>query len=384
MPLPDDKTSPSFHVTPELLLSKRESLNAVGLAIQNAKQYFPGLVLSSGLAAVSIAISKVAWFAHNGISALTLAIALGILVGNTVYSKVAAATSRGVTFSKQTLLRLGIVLYGLRLTFQDIGHVGIAAIMIDAVVLCSTFAIAWVLGTKVFKLDDKTAILIGAGSAICGAAAVMAVESVARARTEQVTVAVSTVVAFGTLGMFLYPALYYLNEQSQLLSISPTVLGLYIGATIHEVAQVTAAAQSIGADVSDTAVITKMVRVMMLAPFLIVLSIWLSRARFLQTHTMRGAQALQESRAVVSWFALGFIAMAALNSLAIFPPAVVAAAKSIDTALLATAMAALGLTSNAAAIRLAGSKPIILAACLFVWLVCGGFGITLAVTALVE
>ena len=143
---------------------------------------------------------------------------------------------------------------------------------IDAVVLASTFALACVIGVHWFNLDTKTAILIGAGSSICGAAAVLATEPVVRARAEQVTVAASTVVVFGTVSIFLYPLLFDLNERWQRLPGGARAVGMYAGSTIHEVAQGVAAARSMGpdaahaAEAADAAVIAKMVRVVMLAP----------------------------------------------------------------------------------------------------------------------
>ena len=98
----------------------------------------PGLALSGALAATGIALGHIGWLQDHGFSALTLAIVLGMLVGNTVYPlvpRLAAASGAGVNVSKQNLLRLGVVLYGLRLTVQDIGHVGIAGVAIDALVL---------------------------------------------------------------------------------------------------------------------------------------------------------------------------------------------------------------------------------------------------------
>ena len=172
---------------------------------------------------------------------------------------------------------MGVVLYGLRLTLQDIGHVGLAGVAIDALVLSSTFTLAYVIGTRWLKLDRTTALLIGAGSSICGAAAVMATEPVLRARAEQVTVAVATVVVFGTLSIFLYPALYDLNQHWPVIAGGADGFGIYAGSTIHEVAQVVAAAHPIGTHAEDAAVITKMVRVMMLAPFLLLLSGWMAR-----------------------------------------------------------------------------------------------------------
>lgn len=345
----------------------------------------PGLALAGGLAFAATLLGKIGWLQANGISALTLAIVLGMLVGNTAYPRIAAASAPGVTFSKQNLLRLGIILYGLRLTFQDIGHVGLTGVVIDATVLCSTFALSWFVGTRVFGLDRKTAMLIGAGSSICGAAAVMAAEPVVRGRAEQVTVAVSTVVVFGTLAIFLYPVLYHLNEQYRLISMSPSAYGIFAGSTIHEVAQVVAAGNAISVDAGNTAVIAKMVRVMMLAPFLIVLSAYLSRSKDAAEATdLAAAHRTRQKpgRIVIPWFALGFVAVAGLNSLAILPEPVVNAAIEVDTVMLAMAMAALGLTTHISAIRNAGIKPLALAALLFAWLIGGGIAINAGVTAL--
>ena len=353
---------------------------------QRAAEFVPGLALAGGVAFAAIELGKVGWLQANGISALTLAIVLGMLVGNTAYPRIAAASALGVTFSKQNLLRLGIILYGLRLTFQDIGHVGMTGVVIDATVLCSTFALSWFAGTRVFGLDRKTAMLIGAGSSICGAAAVMAAEPVVRGRAEQVTVAVSTVVVFGTLAIFLYPVLYHLNQQYHLISMSPSAYGIFAGSTIHEVAQVVAAGRAISDQAANTAVIAKMVRVMMLAPFLIVLSAYLSRSKDASEVAPHGAVAndtpQKPGRIVIPWFALGFVAVAGLNSLALLPKPLVSAAIDIDTVMLAMAMAALGLTTHISAIRNAGIKPLALAALLFAWLIGGGIAINAGVTAL--
>ncbi|MDE3010745.1 MAG: YeiH family putative sulfate export transporter [Pseudomonadota bacterium] len=354
--------------------------------LQSVCEFVPGLALATGLAFAAINLGKIGWFHANGISALTLAIVLGMLVGNTAYPRIAAASAPGVTFSKQGLLRLGIILYGLRLTFQDIGHVGLAGVVIDAMVLCSTFALSWLVGTRVFGLDRKTAMLIGAGSSICGAAAVMATEPVVRGRAEQVTVAVSTVMVFGTLAIFLYPALYHLNEQYALISMSPRAYGIFVGSTIHEVAQVVAAGHAISDETANTAVIAKMVRVMLLAPFLVALSAYLSRSkgrRDVAAHIAVANQTPQQSGPIViPWFALGFVAVAGLNSLAILSKPMVSTAVDIDTVLLAMAMASLGLTTHLSAIRKAGIKPLALAALLFAWLIGGGIAINASVSAL--
>jgi uncharacterized integral membrane protein (TIGR00698 family) len=307
------------------------------------------------------------WLQAHGISVLTLAIVLGIATGNTLYPYVSASSAKGIAFSKQYLLRAGIVLYGLRLTFADIAHVGVGGIIIDAVVLSSTFAMACWAGVRLFKLDRKTAMLIGAGSSICGAAAVMATEPVVDARCEQVAIAVATVVVFGTVGMFLYPVMFDLAAR-HFVPVSQAAYGIYAGSTIHEVAQVVAAGRAVSESAANTAVITKMVRVMMLAPFLMALSAYLCRGH-----------SSTKKRIVIPWFAVGFVAVAAFNSFDLLPHALVATAVSIDTVLLAMAMAALGLTTHVSAIRTAGLKPLGLAAVLFAWLLMGGFLINWAI-----
>jgi uncharacterized integral membrane protein (TIGR00698 family) len=336
------------------------------------RSLLPGLLLSGIIAAVAILLSQFNWLESHGLSALTIAIILGIGLGNTLYSRMAAYCEPGVIFSKQSLLRLGIILYGFRLTFQDLSSVGLAGVVIDALVLTSTFAISMLVGIKLLKLDRNTAVLIGAGSSICGAAAVMAAGPVVRGRAEQVTVAVSTVVVFGTLAIFVYPALYRWNLQWHLLGMSTSAsqFGIFAGSTVHEVAQVVAAAKAVNQEAANTAVITKMVRVMMLAPFLIFLSAYLAKP--MRTQEFNTVSTMTTRRITIPWFAFAFIGVVAFNSLSLLPSPVIAEAVDVDTILLATAMAALGLTTHFSAIRRAGFKPLVLALVLFLWLLAGG------------
>ncbi|UTW07353.1 YeiH family protein [Pseudomonas benzenivorans] len=364
-----------------LLKTKRLSNPCVGLLQPIARRLetlVPGLLFSGAIAALAVTLSNTDWFRHNGLSALTLAIVLGMLIGNTLYPRTAEHSGAGVTFAKQKLLRLGIILYGFQLTFQDIAQVGVAGVLVDALVLGSTFVLAWFAGTRLFKLDRTTTILIGAGSSICGAAAVMATEPVVRARAEQVTVAVSTVVVFGTLAMFLYPALYQLNQSWQFIPGGAAEFGIFTGATIHEVAQVVAAGRAIGPEAADTAVIAKMIRVMLLAPFLVILSIYLAK----QKTSTQACAGEAKTKICTPWFAYCFVLVAGLNSLAMLPESVVTMIRQLDLFLLAMAMAALGLTTHVSAIRRAGIKPLLLAALLFAWLVLGGAGIMQVATHL--
>jgi uncharacterized integral membrane protein (TIGR00698 family) len=330
-------------------------------------QYAPGLALAAAIAAVAIGAAAVPAIAQWGASALTIAIILGIVLGNTMFPRIAPACAPGIDFSKARLLRLGIILYGFRITYQQIGDIGWAGVLIDILVIAATFTLAVQLGTRVFALDRQTAMLIGAGSSICGAAAVMATEPVVHGQAHKVSVAVATVVVFGTLGMFLYPLLYpYLN-------LSETAYGLYAGSTIHEVAQVVVAGKAVGEQAASAAVIAKMLRVMMLAPFLVILSSRLGTG---------DAGANPRRSIAIPWFALLFIVASGFNSLHLLPVELVNWIIQADTILLAMAMGALGLRTQAAAIHQAGLKPMLLAGVLFAFLMGGGYVINRAVGAL--
>lgn len=332
--------------------------------------FVPGLALTAALTGAALWAGSFLAIAGAGFSALTLAILFGMVVGNTVYPKIWQPCDGGVIFAKQHLLRLGIILYGFRLTFAQIADVGVSGILIDVLTLSSTFFIACFLGQKVFGLDKHTSWLIGAGSSICGAAAVLATEPVVKAEASKVTVAVATVVIFGTIAIFLYPAMYPLLAHWFTLE----TYGIYMGSTMHEVAQVVAAGHAVSPDAENAAVIAKMLRVMMLAPFLLFLA-----ARVKQL-TLAGNG--EKSKITIPWFAIMFILVAVFNSFHLLPKAVVDMLVTLDTVLLAMAMAALGVTTHVSALKKAGAKPLLMALMLFVWLIVGGGVINVAIHSL--
>jgi len=303
-----------------------------------------------------------------GLSSLTLAILVGMVIGNTIYPKFAENLGEGVGFAKAQVLRLAIMLYGFKLTLTQVASVGAPAIMSDALVLTSTFLITYFLGTKWLKVDKQTTILIGSGASICGAAAVIAAEPVVKAEAHKVTIAVATVVVFGTIAMLLYPFLYHLGWLNSWLGAQN--YGVYTGSTIHEVAQVVVAGNAISADVGDTAVVTKMIRVMMLAPFLLVLSFALTPKA---EHAGQSQSFINRARQVrVPWFAFIFIAVVVIHTWVSMSASFEHTMVLIDDLLLTMAMFALGLTTHLSAIKQAGAKPLILGAIMFGWLILGG------------
>ncbi|NYE26511.1 YeiH family protein [Pigmentiphaga litoralis] len=336
----------------------------------------PGILLAGVVGAIALGLSTLPSVAGLGLSALTLAIVIGIVLGNTVYPRIAVQANPGVDFAKSTLLRAGIILYGFQISFQQIAQVGLAGILIAALIVGLTFTLAVQLGTRVFKLDRETSMLIGAGSAICGAAAVMACEPVVKGQANKVSVAIATVVVFGTLSMFLYPFLY------PLLGMNQEAFGIFAGSTIHEVAQVVAAGNAVGQEAANMAVIEKMIRVMMLAPFLLLLSGFKRNDPQRAESGLAGGSGQQRSKLCIPWFAVWFIVASGINSLQIIPREVVSVLLKLDILLLATAMAALGMRTHIGAIRQAGAKPLVLAATLFVFLLVGGLLINLGVMQL--
>ena len=333
--------------------------------------FVPGLALTAALTGAALWAGSFPAIAGAGFSALTLAILFGMVVGNTVYPKIWQPCDGGVIFAKQHLLRLGIILYGFRLTFAQIADVGVSGILIDVLTLSSTFFIACFLGQKVFGLDKHTSWLIGAGSSICGAAAVLATEPVVKAEASKVTVAVATVVIFGTIAIFLYPAMYPLLAHW----FTPETYGVYMGSTMHEVAQVVAAGHAVSPDAENAAVIAKMLRVMMLAPFLLFLA-----ARVKQ---LTPAGNGEKSKITIPWFAIMFILVAVFNSFHLLPKAVVDMLVTLDTVLLAMAMAALGVTTHVSALKKAGAKPLLMALVLFASLILGGGAINYVIQSVI-
>lgn len=329
--------------------------------------WWAGLALAGLVAACGLWLAGLDSMRALGLSALTFAIVLGMVLGNTVFPAIAPHTGIGVDFCKTRLLRAGIILFGFRLTFQEAASVGVTGIVLDAVMILSVYGLAMTLGRRVLGMDRQTCMLVGAGSAICGAAAVMAMEPIARAQAHKVSVAVATVVVFGTVSMFLYPLLY------PYLGLSEHAFGVFIGSTVHEVAQVVAAGDAIGPVAANAAVVEKMLRVMMLAPFLMLVSWWMQR----QAHGESAAGGGKQAGPALPWFAVWFIVAVGVNSTGIVSREVAEMLVQASTVLLAMAMAALGLRTHVSAIRQAGAAPLALAGMLFLFLLVGGYGLNL-------
>ena len=310
-----------------------------------------------------------------GLSPLVIGIVMGIFYANTLHNKFPSAWETGITFSGKKILRFAIVVYGFRITFQQIMDVGMEGFLVSLIMLSTTFVLGTWLGTKVFGMEKDTSMLTASGASVCGAAAVLATEPVLKAEGHKTAIAVSMVVLFGTISMFLYPVLYtaIIEPAQGFLHMTPSEFGIYGGGTIHEVAQVVAVPFSIPnapVEMANNAVIVKMTRVIMIAPMLIVLGFYLSYSA-----KKEGGDATAV-KLVIPWFAVYFIGVAAFNSFHLIPENIVSVINEIDTFLLTMAMTALGMGTRFAKFKGLGLAPVYTALGMFIWLVLGGFVIT--------
>jgi uncharacterized integral membrane protein (TIGR00698 family) len=344
---------------------------------ENRKGTISGIIFVAIFAAGATYIASLAPIKALGLSPLVIGIVMGIFYANTLHNQTPLAWQSGITFSAKKILRFAIVLYGFRLTFQEIAAVGIEGFLVSLTMVTSTMIIGTWLGHKVFRMEKDTSILTASGASVCGAAAVLATEPVLKCEEHKAAIAVSMVVLFGTVSMFLYPVLYetLIKPASGWLHMNPRTFGIYVGGTIHEVAQVVAVPASIpGAPeaMAHSAVIVKMTRVIMIAPMLIVLGFYLAWSTKKEGKQSPG----EKTKIVIPWFAVYFIVVAGFNSLHLLPQNFVNIVNQIDTFLLTMAMTALGMGTVFRKFKGLGMAPLYTALGMFAWLVIGGFFIT--------
>lgn len=343
---------------------------------ENRGEVLHGILLIVLFSFSAFYISEFEFVKRLSLSPLIVGIVLGMLYANSLRNKLPQTWVPGIKFCSKTVLRTGIVLYGFRLTFQQVAEIGLTAIVADMIVVAGTLLIGVLLG-RLLKMDRQTTLMTSMGSSICGAAAVLGAEPVVKCEPHKTAVAVSTVVIFGTLSMFLYPIMY---RTGMLDGLTNQQVAVYTGATLHEVAHVVGAGNAIdaaGGSVADAATITKMIRVMLLAPVLLIMGIVLAR----KASGGKGAGNKERGKITVPWFAFYFLAVIGLNSLlqgsALLPAETLQAGIGIingfDTFLLTMAMTALGAETSMDKFKQAGAKPFLLAGGLYVWLVGGGY-----------
>lgn len=349
---------------------------------QKAGRYH-GILFMALFACASCFIGEWQVLKALSISPLIIGIVLGMAYANSLRNHLPATWGPGIKFCSKSILRLGIILYGFRLTFQDVVAVGLPGIVIDCIIVAVTI-LGGVMVGKWLKMDSDIALLTSIGSGICGAAAVLGAEATIKTQPYKTAVAVATVVIFGTLSMFLYPIGY----RAGIIDLTPDQMGIFSGATLHEVAHAVGAGNAMGDEIANVAIITKMIRVMLLVPVLLILGWWaaasarkrLKAASAGESDNADGTAKAGKGKVQVPWFAFGFLLVIGFNSLDLLPAPVVGWINDFDTFLLTMAMAALGAETSFDKFKQAGAKPFVLATILYVWLLFGGYLLTKLLT----
>ena len=299
----------------------------------------PGLALVAALVAVAVLVARQApW-----LSPLTAAVVLGAVLGNTV--GVPAAAVPGVRVAGRLLLRLGVALLGLQLVLADVAALGSRPVLAVCAGLVLVFCLSLGLGRRL-GLPPGRAALVAVGVAVCGAAAVAALSSVLDSDEDDAATAVAVVTLFGTAAIFLLPL------AAVALELGPAATGAWAGASVHEVAQVVATAAPAGELALLTAVVVKLVRVLMLAPLVAVMAVLGRRAR--------GGPATPWT--LVPWFVTAFLAAVAVRASGVLPPAALDATGTASRLLLTAALVSLGTGVHVGRLLRSGGPALLLGA----------------------
>ena len=345
--------------------------------LASTRTWLPGLLLAAVGAAVAFGI-------HSLVPAapwLTAALVLGVVVGCIPAFRPAlgGVFGTGLTLSSKRLLRIGIVLLGLKLSLGDIGALGPIAIVAIVLLVLLSFGITWSIG-RLFRLEGDQPILLAAGFSICGVSAIGAVSAARNSPARDTGTPVALVTLYGTAAIVVLPAL------APVFGLDATQFGHWVGASVHDVGQVVATAQTGGAIALSAAVIVKLTRVLTLAPMVAIISVVKRRresaAAAVAATASTAAPASPASSVgppasvqptasarppIVPLFIVGFIAMVLVRSFVPAPDALLNAADLLQTILIAMALFAIGASLRLE--TLARSGVLSLAAGLVAWIV---------------
>jgi len=301
-----------------------------------------GIALTLGIAVTAKILASFPFLSIMG--QLVIAILLGIAWRAAI--GVPERAMAGVSFSSKKLLRYGIILLGMRLNLADIVHAGPKVLAIAIINITFTIFVVYGL-TKLFKVDKRLGMLTACGTAICGAAAVVAISPQIEASDDETAIGAATVAILGTIFTLLYTVLY------PVLGLTAAGYGIFSGATLHEVAHVVAAAAPSGNEAVDLAVIVKLTRVALLVPVAILIGIWMNRA---ERKEDKNTEKTSWKSIPIPWFILGFLIMSGVNTLGIIPADIVNLVVLAAYLLIAMAMAGLGLNVDILTFRRLGMK----------------------------
>lgn len=312
----------------------------------------PGLT-ACGIA-VGLALMVSRWL--PSISPLTICVAAGVVTGNIGLSL--QRLRPGLQFAAKRLLRLGIVILGLRLAVPDVVRLGWPALlMIITIVTLTFFGTQW-LGRRM-GLTPGTSLLMATGFSICGASAIAAMDSVTTNEESEVVTSIAMVTLFGSLAIVVLPLLHHpfgLDDRQ---------FGIWTGASVHDVAQTVAAASVAGPAALAVAVVVKLTRVVLLAPMVTAMSVYRRRT---------GVPTGGRHPAVLPLFVAGFVAMVVLRSTGRLPTAVLEVAQHVEAVLLGAALFGLGTGVQLRTLARTGGRVVLLGLCSWVLIAAMAFG----------
>ena len=314
-------------------------------------KHLPGLAIAASIAAVAFFVEYLIKNNTAGVvSPLVIAVVLGALISN--LGMLPGNCRIGLGFAARNLLRLGIVMLGLQLSFSQVRELGAPGLALVIVVVAATFTGTQWLGKKM-GLSPGLSLLVATGFSICGASAIAAMRPVSDADDDDMAYAIALVTICGTLAIFLLPAI------GEIIGFSGAQFGSWVGASVHDVAQTVATAASGNDDAQDAAIVVKLTRVMLLAP--LVAAVSFTRRRKL-SHTNITDSKTQKAKLppVIPLFIVGFIAAISINSSFNLPSEFLSNVKWLEKSLLACALVGLGAGVDARKLRRVGTRPLAL------------------------
>lgn len=301
----------------------------------------PGLALAAIGSLAAVLLSRLA----SGLSAISVAVVLGIIVANT--AQLPRVMGPGLSIAAKQILRIGVVLLGFRLALQDVVALGPGAFFLIVSVSTGTLTGVMWLGRSL-GLSRGLSMLAGVGFAICGASAIAAAQGTVKAKEEEVTAALGLVLLFGTISIGLLPLM------AGLLDLPSAVAGAWIGASVHDVGQAVAAAEIVGEGALEVAVLVKIGRVLLLGPVMIILAVLMRKEQ--------ASKSSSENVRLLPWFVLAFILAVLMRSIDVIPESGLAAIASAEGACFGVALFALGTDVRLSRLRALGWRPVVLGA----------------------
>ncbi|MFS0561462.1 YeiH family protein [Terribacillus sp. 179-K 1B1 HS] len=295
---------------------------------QRQDSYAKGLFITLIIAILAALLAKLPYL--DIVGQLVIAILIGIVWSHTC--KIKPQYRIGIEFSSKKLLRVGIILLGLRLNVADIYHAGWRTFLFAGILLSIALAVVYAL-SRLCKVDKTLSLLTACGTAICGAAAIVAIAPLLKAKESITAVSVAVIAVLGTLFTLIYTFLF------PFLPLSPYEYGIFAGGTLHEIAHAIAASSAGGTESEDIAIVVKLTRVALLVPVALLIGITAQRL----DRKEEEKKSFSFKKLPIPWFIFGFLFMSAVNTAGIIPVNIVENLVTFSYLLLGMAMAGLGL-----------------------------------------